>query len=85
MILRKKRQTNQEIFIGMTNRGLETHVRKHFPDKTFEAIIPRSIRLAEAPSYGLPIIEYNPSSPGAIAYNELAKEILEEDGVPLAV
>lgn len=60
-------------------------IRKHFPDKTFEAIIPRSIRLAEAPSYGLPILEYNPSSPGAIAYNELAKEILEEDGVPLAV
>lgn len=54
-------------------------IRKHFPDKVFKAIVPRSIRLAEAPSYGLPISVYAPASAGAQAYMSLAKELLEED------
>jgi len=54
-------------------------VRRHFPGKVFNAIIPRSIRLAEAPSYGQPISKYDPSSSGAKAYAELAREIIEGD------
>lgn len=54
-------------------------VRKHFPDKVFHTIIPRSVRLAEAPSYGQPISAYDPSSLGAKAYAELAHEILTGD------
>ena len=60
-------------------------VRNHFPDKVFQAIIPRSIRLAEAPSYGLPISAYAPESGGARAYNALALEILTGDGVSVQV
>lgn len=54
-------------------------VRKHFGSLTFQTIIPRSIRLAEAPSYGQPISLYAPESTGAVAYHELAKEVLESD------
>jgi len=54
-------------------------VHKHFPGKVFKAIIPRSVRLAEAPSHGLPISVYAPNSPGAAAYRALAEELLEGD------
>jgi chromosome partitioning protein len=54
-------------------------VRRHFPNKTFRTIIPRSVRLSEAPSYGEPIIDYDPRSPGAAAYHALAQEILEAE------
>ncbi len=56
-------------------------VNKHFPKQTFHAVIPRSIRLAEAPSYGLPISAYAPSSAGAKAYEALAREVLKGDGI----
>jgi chromosome partitioning protein len=56
-----------------------TEVSKHFPDQVFKSIIPRSIRLAEAPSYGLPISAYAPTSVGAVAYEALAKELLMGD------
>jgi len=56
-----------------------TEVNKHFPNQVFKSIIPRNIRLAEAPSYGLPISEYAPTSVGAIAYEALAKELLKGD------
>lgn len=55
-------------------------VNNHFPGQVFKTIVPRSIRLAEAPSYGLPISAYAPSSVGAHAYEELAKELLKGDG-----
>jgi chromosome partitioning protein len=58
-------------------------VKNHFPGQVFNNIVPRSIRLAEAPSYGLPISAYSPSSVGANAYAALAKELLEGDGVPV--
>jgi chromosome partitioning protein len=58
-----------------------TEVRRHFPDLVFEAVIPRSIRLAEAPSYGQPISSYAPASSGAEAYASLAREVLVGDGV----
>ena len=56
-------------------------VNNHFPGQVFKSIVPRSIRLAEAPSYGLPISAYAPSSVGAKAYETLAKELLNSDGI----
>ncbi len=58
-----------------------SEVKKYFPSQVFQTIIPRSIRLAEAPSYGQPISTYSPESGAARAYLSLTKEILEKDGV----
>ncbi|NQS92185.1 MAG: ParA family protein [Chloroflexi bacterium] len=55
-------------------------VKRHFQEKVFESIVPRNIRLAEAPSYGVPISIYSPGSDGAKAYKELAQELLRGDG-----
>ncbi|MBI4744752.1 MAG: ParA family protein [Actinobacteria bacterium] len=52
-------------------------VTKHFPDKIYKTIIPRAIRLSEAPSFGLPINLYDNASKGAKAYQSLAKEVME--------
>lgn len=57
-------------------REVEQEVRTHFP-ATFRTVIPRSVRLAEAPSHGEPITAYDPSSTGAKAYEELANELIE--------
>jgi chromosome partitioning protein len=51
-------------------------VREHFPDRTFQTIVPRSVRLSEAPSYGEPILDYAPRSPGGLAYLALVQEIM---------
>lgn len=56
-------------------------VNRHFPNQVFKSVVPRSVRLAEAPSYGLPISAYAPGSVGAQAYEALAKELLKGDGV----
>lgn len=58
-----------------------SEVRKFFPDQVFEFVIPRSIRLAEAPSYGIPISIYAPESTAAKAYSALARELLAKDGI----
>lgn len=55
-------------------------VKKFFKNKVYETVIPRSVRLGEAPSFGLPISLYDPKSTGAKAYENLAKELLERDG-----
>lgn len=60
-------------------------VNRHFPNQVFKSIVPRSIRLAEAPSYGLPISFYAPSSVGAQAYEGLAREILKGDGIKIYI
>jgi chromosome partitioning protein len=60
-------------------------VRGYFNDQVFETIVPRNIRLAEAPSHGLPISAYFPNSPGAEAYKEFAQEVLEQDGKAVGV
>jgi chromosome partitioning protein len=59
-------------------------VNNHFPGQVFKSLVPRSIRLAEAPSYGLPISAYAPSSVGAQAYEAVAKELLKGDGVKVS-
>ena len=58
-------------------------VNRFFPDQVFKTVIPRSIRLAEAPSYGQPISTYSPASTGAHAYASLARELLNGDGIAL--
>ena len=69
------------MFDSRTNlaNDVVAEVNKHFPDQVFKSVIPRSIRLAEAPSYGLPISAYAPTSVGAVAYESLAKELLKSD------
>lgn len=52
-------------------------LHNHFPNRVFKSIIPRTVRLAEAPSYGQPILAYDPSSKGARAYEKLAREIIK--------
>ena len=71
------------MFDGRTRLSSDVvnEVRSHFPDQVFSAVIPRSVRLAEAPSYGQPISVYAPQSTGAEAYASLAREVLEGDGV----
>ena len=59
-------------------------VRRHLDGQVFRTIVPRSVRLAEAPSYGRPIARYSPESRGAQAYRELAGEILERSQVVTA-
>jgi len=62
-----------------------SEVKRFFPQQVFENIIPRSIRLAEAPSYGEPISIYSPGSSAARAYEALAREILDQDGVQYTI
>jgi chromosome partitioning protein len=59
---------------------VSNEVRRHLGDHVFGAVVPRSVRLAEAPSYGRPIALYSPSSRGAQAYQDLAFELLARDG-----
>jgi chromosome partitioning protein len=57
------------------SQDVEREVRKHFPELVFETVIPRNVRLGEAPSYGRPVIHYDPHCAGADAYFDLAKEV----------
>ena len=65
-----------------TNLGIEVveEIRSYFKDKVYNTIIPRLIRLTEAPSHGKPIIAYDPKSRGSEAYLNLAKEVIEANG-----
>jgi chromosome partitioning protein len=55
---------------------VEREVREHFPDLVFDTVIPRNVRISEAPSYGIPVIHHDPHSNGATAYFDLAKEMV---------
>lgn len=61
------------------SRQVVEEVRRHFPGKVFRTIIPRNVRLSEAPSYGQPINIYAPNSPGGIAYKVLTAELVKGD------
>jgi len=93
-------RVRQSLFPGLKVRGVVltmfdprtnlssdvvAEVNRHFPGQVFKAIVPRSVRLAEAPSYGLPILAYAPSSNGAQSYEALARELMRGDGVKPAV
>lgn len=66
------------MFDGRTNLSIQVveEVKKYFKEKVYTTVIPRNVRLAEAPSYGMPIMKYDPKSAGAIAYQEFAEEFL---------
>ena len=66
------------MFDGRTNFSMQVaeEVRRHFPGKVFATVIPRNVRLAEAPSHGKPVTAYDKYSRGAVAYRGLAEEIL---------
>ena len=68
------------MFDGRTNFSTQVaqEVRKHFPGKVYASVIPRNIRLAEAPSHGLPVTVYDRSCRGAVAYREMAEEICKK-------
>ena len=65
------------MFDGRTNFSTQVaqEVRRHFPGKVFATVVPRNIRLAEAPSHGLPVTAYDRLSRGAVAYRHLAEEV----------
>ncbi len=69
------------MFDGRTNLSLQVadEVKKHFKSSVFSTVIPRSVRLGEAPSHGQPIHEYDPRSAGAVAYQQLAGEIIQRN------
>ncbi len=69
------------MYDGRTNLAQQVvqEVRRHFGSRVFNSVIPRSVRLSEAPSYGQPICTYAPRSTGAIAYAALAQELLSVD------
>jgi chromosome partitioning protein len=64
---------------NMLAQQVSAQLISHFGDKVYKTVIPRNIRLAEAPSYGLPVLTYDKGSKGAIAYIELAKEIIDRE------
>ncbi|MEO8504208.1 MAG: ParA family protein [Acidobacteriota bacterium] len=61
------------------SKEVADEVRRHFGDVVFDTVVPRSIRLAEAPSHGLPILQYDIKSKGAEAYLALARELLQRN------
>ncbi len=69
------------MFDGRTNLSIQVvdEVKKFFKDKVFSTIIPRNVRLSEAPSFGQPVIEYDKHSKGAECYGDLAKEVIKRN------
>ena len=63
-------------------RQVESEVRGHFGERVFETVIPRNVRLSEAPSHGKPVLLYDVRSAGAVAYLKLAREVLARFGPP---
>ena len=75
-----KRRYLLTMYDARTNLSKEVaeQVREHFKDEVYKTIIPRSVKLAEAPSHGKPISLHEPESPGALAYQQLADEVIEQ-------
>lgn len=63
------------------SRQVVEEVKQHLPDKIFNTVIPRTVRLSEAPSFGKTIFAYDPLSPGSTAYRNLAKEVISRFGL----
>jgi chromosome partitioning protein len=57
-------------------RDVERELREHLPARVFKTVVPRSVRVAEAPSYGVPVQEHDPRSRGSRAYRAFAEEVL---------
>lgn len=69
------------MYDGRTNLSMQVaeEVKRHFPGQVYATVIPRNVRLAEAPSYGKPVSAYDSLSRGAEAYQELAREVMEKN------
>ena len=87
-LVKKKKKKNLEIegalltmYDARTNLSNQVvkEVKKYFEDKVYKTVIPRNVRLSEAPSYGMPITVYDPRSKGAKAYEKFAKELLKNN------
>ena len=63
------------------SRQVVEEVKQHLPDKIFKTVIPRTVRLSEAPSFGKTIFAYDQLNPGATAYRNLGKEVIERFGL----
>jgi len=89
-LLRNVELVSRNINPGLTVRGIvltmfdartklasqvEGEVRSHFGERVYRSVVPRTVRISEAPSFGQPITVFDPSSRGSIAYRELAKEV----------
>lgn len=85
-----KRNLNKDIdiegivltmFDGRTNLSMQVadEIKKYYPDKVYKSVIPRNVRLSEAPSYGQPINVYDKHSKGAVSYKNLAKEVIKKN------
>jgi len=59
-------------------------LKRHYGDKVFDTVIPRNVRIAEAPSFGKPVLLYDPASRGAVAHLQFARELLERNGIAVA-
>jgi chromosome partitioning protein len=59
-------------------------LKRHYGDKVFDTVIPRNIRIAEAPSFGKPVLLHDPASKGAVAHLQFARELLERNGIKVA-
>jgi len=66
---------------GNLGKEVASEIRTHFPDQVFESVIPRNVRLAEAPSHGKPVIYYDITSRGAASYLQLAREIIQRENI----
>ena len=62
---------------NILSRDISEELQRHFGERVFRVAIRRNIRVAEAPSYGLPVLQYAPNSAGAIGYRELGDEFME--------
>ena len=73
------------MYDGRTNLSLQVaeEVKRHFPGQVYATVIPRNVRLSEAPSHGKPVMAYDSLSRGAEAYEALAREVLEQNGAPI--
>ena len=71
------------MYDGRTNLSLQVaeEVKRHFPGKVYASVIPRNVRLSEAPSHGVPVMVYDPFSKGTDAYDALAKEFLKKNPI----
>jgi chromosome partitioning protein len=95
-IARVRKVLNPELQIGgivltmfaarnRLSHDIARDVNRHFPDKLFQSVIPRNVRLSESPSHGLSVIEYDSKSAGAEAYRSLAEEVVQRAGGAPAV
>ena len=66
---------------AIVSRQIADEIRKFFGEKVFNTVIPRNIRVSEAPSHGVPVLLHDAKSKGAKAYVELTKEILQREGI----